>query len=185
MNSASCSTLGDLLARIPEASNWTQLLRNVGLDVLLRDKNAQVTLLVPINSALEAGIDARPLRNETTLSELVLVAPEIQNPLVGYHVLPGLWPSYTLRAGTKIDTSDSVDKVNRLQITAQGPTSLRGIGSSTNILQGDLLACGPSVVHIVDQVLLPFTFDQAAVDAISGTQVPSTPAPQVTSPAGR
>lgn len=43
-----------------------------------------------------------------------------------------------------------------------------------------LLLC-PAVL----QVLLPFTFDQAAVDAISGTQVPSTPAPQVTSPAGR
>jgi hypothetical protein len=44
-------------------------------------------------------------------------------------VLPGLWPSYTLRAGTKIDTSDTVDKVNRLQITAQGPTSV-STGSS-------------------------------------------------------
>ena len=41
---------------------------------------------LPSNAAaLDAGIDARPLRNETTLSELVLVAPEIQNPLVGYH----------------------------------------------------------------------------------------------------
>ena len=39
-------------------------------------------------------------------------------------VLPGLWPSYTLQAGASIDTSDTVDKVNRLQITAQGPTSV-------------------------------------------------------------
>lgn len=32
------------------------------------------------------------------------------------------------------------------------PLQLQGIGSSTSILQGDIVACGPAVVHIVDQV---------------------------------
>lgn len=36
-------------------------------------------------AALSAEIDARPLRAERNLSELVLNAPEIVNPLVGYH----------------------------------------------------------------------------------------------------
>lgn len=36
-------------------------------------------------AALTAQIDARPLRNESTLSELLLNAPELENPLVGYH----------------------------------------------------------------------------------------------------
>lgn len=40
-------------------------------------------------------------------------------------VLPGLWPSSTLQAGARIDTSDTIDKVNKLQITAQGPSSVR------------------------------------------------------------
>lgn len=29
---------------------------------------------------------------------------------------------------------------------------LLGIGSNANILQGDIVACGPSIIHIVDQV---------------------------------
>ena len=28
---------------------------------------------------------------------------------------------------------------------------LQGIGSSARILQGDLAACGPSVIHVIDQ----------------------------------
>lgn len=37
------------------------------------------------DAALNAAIDARPLRNESTLTELILNAPELVNPLVGYH----------------------------------------------------------------------------------------------------
>lgn len=40
-------------------------------------------------------------------------------------VLPGLWPSWTLQPGTRIDTSDTINKVDRLQITALGPSSVR------------------------------------------------------------
>ncbi|PRW55961.1 barwin-like endoglucanase [Chlorella sorokiniana] len=182
---ASCSTIGEVLGRIPEASNWTQLVNSAGLNILLQSKTAQVTLLVPINSALSAELDARPLRAERNLSELVLNAPEIVNPLVGYHVLPRLWPSFTLLPGTAINTSDTIDKVNRLQVTALGPTALQGIGSSARILQGDLAACGPSVIHVVDQVLLPFTFNQSAIDAITGTQVPLSQASTQLPAAGR
>ncbi len=33
---------------------------------------------------------------------------------------------------------------------------LQGVGSSANIVQPDLKTCGPSVVHVIDAVLLPF-----------------------------
>lgn len=42
------------------------------------------------------------------------------------------------------------------------------------VLQADIAACGPSVVHIIDQILLPFSFDQEPTDAITGTQVASS-----------
>eukprot|EP00887_Chlorella_sp_A99_P002824 scaffold6.g2824.t1 len=184
-----CLTLAELLEAMPEAARFLQLMRGVGLGMLLDDSKASVTLLVPVESAFNASIDARPLRDEATLDELILNAPEIQNPLVGYHVLPALWPSWTLQPGTKLNTSDTIDKVNRLQIAAAGPGTLRGVGSSAAVLAADLVACGPSVVHVISQVLLPFSFDQAAVDAISGTQVapatrqvplvPASPTPAV------
>lgn len=138
-------------------------------------------------------------------------------------MLPGLWPSAAFRPGARINTSDTIDKVNRLQLTARGdgtvrqagaegsacmlpiavhvqgaagrderdgscppagsaallcaasvhlaaapppslplmltqpppprfPRQLQGIGTSANILQRDIVSCGPSVVHVVDQV---------------------------------
>lgn len=35
---------------------------------------------------------------------------------------------------------------------------LKGIGNSVNILQGDIPACGPSIIHITDNALLPLMF---------------------------
>ena len=89
-------------------------------------------------------------------------------------MVQGLWPSSTLTSGTSLPTSNTIDKVNPLTIDVRGPTLLQGIGDSAVILQADIAACGPSVVHIIDQILLPFRFDQGPTDAITGTQVPSS-----------
>ena len=91
-------------------------------------------------------------------------------------MLQGLWPTAALSPGVTLPTSNTIDKVNPLTIKVVGPTQLQGIGNAANILQSDIAACGPSIIHIIDQILLPFTFDQAPIDAITGTQVPtSTP----------
>jgi hypothetical protein len=169
---AECKSLGEVLAAIPEASQWLDLMKKAGGNVLLNDKSTQATLLVPINSAFTAGVDAQPLRPEKNMQELIINAPDIVNPLVGYSILRGLWPSATLSAGTTLPTANTVDKVNPLTIKVVSPTQLQGIGNGANILQADIAACGPSVVHIIDQILLPFSFDQGPTDAIRGTQVP-------------
>jgi uncharacterized surface protein with fasciclin (FAS1) repeats len=80
-----CRTVGEVLASIPEASQWLQLLKNAGLaPVLLSDQNVQATLLVPVNSAFSAGVDARPQRQERTMQELIASAPDLTAPLAGY-----------------------------------------------------------------------------------------------------
>ena len=80
-----CQTLGAVLAAIPEASLWLELLKSAGLDVVvLGDRSVQKTLLVPINSAFTAGIDASPLRPETTLGALITNSPDARIPLAGY-----------------------------------------------------------------------------------------------------
>lgn len=94
-------------------------------------------------------------------------------------VIKGLWPSSTLSSGTTLPTSSTIDKVNPLGIQVAGPTSLQGIGNSANILQADIAACGPSVVHVIDQVLLPFSFNQGAADAITATNAPGQVQPNV------
>ena len=45
-----------------------------------------------MGAALNATINACPLRNETELSDLLVNAPELANPLVGYHgAAAALW----------------------------------------------------------------------------------------------
>jgi hypothetical protein len=58
--------------------------QSVGLGMLLDDRSVQSTLLVPVTSALSAGINAAPLREERTLADLIRNAPEVLNPLIGY-----------------------------------------------------------------------------------------------------
>ena len=55
------------------------------------------------------------------------------------------------------------------------PHQLSGIGSTADILASDIAACGPSVVHVISEVLLPFVFNQTALDAITATQAPAAP----------
>jgi hypothetical protein len=110
------------------------------------------------------------------LQELIDNAPDARTPLAGYSVVRGLWPSSTLTSVTTLPTSNTIDKVNPLTIKVLGSTQLEGIGDDATILQADIAACGPSVVHIIDQILLPFTFTQGPTDAITGTQVPSVSA---------
>lgn len=208
-----CEAVLQTLRGIPEVSSWVTLLTNVGLSVMLSSTSAQATMLVPVNSALDAPVDGYADRNVTTLAGLINVAPELANPLVAYHVGKGLWPSWTLEPGTELPTSATLDKVNLLTVTAEADGVLQGIGSSATILQPNIAACGPSVIHIIDQVglnlgerererdigkltrtqlsrtnsnqfitspllqvLLPFTFDQKSLDAITATQVPASTA---------
>lgn len=130
-------------------------------------------------------------------------------------VIRGLWPTNTLLPGTALNSSDTIDKVNFLQVQVgpdrqvggrlgvtgvQGPlcgcaladrsphimaqstrlsvcspnycwhacignvmvhpfqlwpacaSQLVGIGSNAAILQSNIVACGPSIIHIVDTV---------------------------------
>jgi hypothetical protein len=60
-------------------------MQNIGLQPLLNDPKARNTLLIPTNAALNASLNGCPLRNETSLKELLNNAPELTNPLVGYH----------------------------------------------------------------------------------------------------
>ena len=42
---------------------------------------------------------------------------------------------------------------------------VKGIGSTAKIIDPDLPACGPSVVHVVDTVLLPFAVNSTSASA--------------------
>ena len=72
----------------------------------------------------------------------------------------------------QIPTSNTVDKVNPLVVSIAKDGVIEAQGSAARILQKDIAACGPTVIHIVDNILLPFRFDDSPKDAVSDTQVP-------------
>jgi uncharacterized surface protein with fasciclin (FAS1) repeats len=176
---SACRTLGEVLAGVPDASRWLALLKGAGLtQTLLKSAGASGTILVPINSAFDASIDARPVRDEATLGELVANSPDLQLPLAGYHTVQGLWPAATLTAGAQLSTSNKIGQANPefLKIVVSQDRLLRGTGSSAEVLQADAASCGPTVVHFISQVLLPFSFEQfgqGPIDVIEATQVKS------------
>lgn len=172
-----CLTIGEVLDLIPDASIWKQVLIDAGMKiVLLNDPKVQTTLLVPINGAF-----FKPLEDATygaDISELKNARPDIINSLVGASVLKGLYPSNALAPGEILPTSNTIDKVNPLTLEVVGsPEGLRiqAQGSSAAIITQNIAACGPSVIHLIDTVLLPFRFDDEPRDAVTGTHSGYTP----------
>lgn len=90
-----------------------------------------------------------------------------------YAVWKGLWPSDTLGTGMLIPTSNTIDKENPLYIQIEGDRILKSQGSTAQVLQYDIVACGLSVIHIVDNFLIPFKFDDTPKDAVIDTKAQS------------
>lgn len=89
-----------------------------------------------------------------------------------FAVWQGLWPSDSLGTGMQIPTSNTIDKVNPLPVSIAEDGVIEAQGSTARILQSDLAACGPTIIHIVDNILFPFRFDDSPKDAVSDTQIP-------------
>lgn len=169
--SEECMTIGEVLDAIPQASMWKELLKDAGLNnILLADPKAQATVIVPVDASFSDPINAKPMWNESTIGELIVSSPDIVNSLAGASVWKGLWPSDSLGTGMQIPTSNTVDKVNPLTIQIKDGKIIQSQGSAARILQSDIVACGPSVIHIVDAILLPFRFDDGPKDAVRDTQ---------------
>lgn len=167
----SCMTIGEVLKSIG-ATKWYDLLADGGFKTVLLDpKDVQATLLVPVDQAFFTPINGEPLRSEKTMDELVYYAPDIKKPLAGASILPGLWPSDSLGTSMRIPSSNSIGMNPLNIIVGEDKVLTAENGKSTaNIVQKDILACGPSIIHLTDNILLPFSFQDAPKDAIIGQQ---------------
>lgn len=82
-----CMTVGEVLKAIG-ANKWYDILASTGVkSSILDDPKVETTLLVPLDYTFFKMIDAKPLRNESTMDELVFYAPEIKRPLAGASIL--------------------------------------------------------------------------------------------------
>jgi hypothetical protein len=169
-----CLSVGETLQAIG-ATKYYELLQAAGLKTVIMDpRDVQATLLVPTDQAFFAAIDATPLREEKSIDELVYYAPELKKPLAGASILKGLWPTDSMGSGVRIPTSnklgmgtlhaiieesEEVDGNNRRKKSVVSEN-----GNKVNVLQADIVTCGPSILHVVDAVPLPFGFDDEPID---------------------
>lgn len=127
-----------------------------GLVDALANPSANITVFAPTNSAFEALIAAL----NTTAADL-LSQTQLLQTVVGYHVVPGLYPSSSLMNGEVLETSimrPLTVKINGMEVQIV-PTG----GSPATVVGADIMASN-GIVHVIDAVLLP---------------APNTPAPEM------
>lgn len=172
----SCLSIGDTLLEIG-ATMYYNLLQDAGLKTVILDpKDVQATLLVPVDESFFYEIDASPLREEKSIDELTYYAPELRKPLAGTSILKGLWPSDSFGNGMRIPTSNNLG-MSRLHVIVKDTVPPKvdadnrkmyelhaDNGNSAEVLVKDIVTCGPSIIHVVSNVLLPFSFDDKPID---------------------
>lgn len=169
-----CLSIGETLLAIG-ATKYYQMLQDAGLrTVTLDPRDVQATLLVPVDESFFYDINATPLREEQSIDELIYYAPELKKPLAGASILKGLWATDSLGNGMRIPTSnylgmnqlfafpEELDKVGEDNRRLKGITAQNG--NTVEIVVQDIVTCGPSIIHVVSDVVLPFGFDDEPID---------------------
>jgi hypothetical protein len=162
-----CLTVGEVLDRVPQVSRFAQLMEDSGYKRgILDDSKVMATLVIPVDSAFDAPLEENQYGKNMTV--VVEERPDIISPLIGAAIWKGLWTSDTFSPrGTQIQTSNSIGtEGSPLEVTVRSSGS--GIyvdsGSMGRVLVSDLAACGPSVIHIVDTIILPFRWGDGPRD---------------------
>lgn len=170
-----CLTIGEILEQIPDASRFFNLLTYSGLkNQLLDDPKVMATVIVPTDDAFAAplGSSAEPNEYGANMSVLIENRPDVISSLIGASIWKGLYPSSTLQSGTSIPTSNSIGGMGAPPLEVQiardrDDISIEAQGSTAKIIARDIAGCGPSVIHIVDTILLPFSFDDQPKDRLN------------------
>ncbi len=169
-----CLTIGETLLAIG-ATKYHRLLQDAGLRTLILDpKDVQATLLVPVDESFFYDIDAAPLREERSIDELIYYAPELKKPLAGATILKGLWASDSFGNGMRIPTSNYLG-MNQLFAVVEELEEVDGDNRRKKVIAAqngnmvefevlDIVTCGPSIIHVVSDVILPFGFDDEPID---------------------
>ncbi|DBA72895.1 TPA: Expansin-B5 [Trebouxia sp. C0005] len=178
-----CQSIWQVINLDPDLSMWVSLLQGKGLGGTFNTTTSQITMFAPTNAAFTSNIfeGQAGTNGANDLSELLGNRPDAVNPIIGYNVLPASYNLAALTPGRSLDTTDTAKSGNTVQgvpetlvvnVTSNSGTGaqLKGIGNSVNVLQADIPACGPSVVHITDGALLPLLFAAAPSSAPAATQ---------------
>eukprot|EP01025_Chloroclados_australasicus_P057096 TRINITY_DN7106_c0_g1_i1.p1 TRINITY_DN7106_c0_g1~~TRINITY_DN7106_c0_g1_i1.p1 ORF type:complete len:861 (+),score=143.45 TRINITY_DN7106_c0_g1_i1:336-2918(+) len=177
-------TIEETLASRPDLTLLYSIIQEMDLNGLLDDPALGVTFFAPDNKALDQLLEAENedlssiLADERKLSAL--------KRLVLYHTLPESYAANELKSLAISKTKLGVDFPLFVEAPGSGALTIEGLFSVGQVIEKDALVCG-SVMHVVDQVLMPFE-DIDAIPSIPfevvAYPVPDpSPSPAATEPA--
>eukprot|EP01025_Chloroclados_australasicus_P007191 TRINITY_DN1229_c0_g2_i2.p1 TRINITY_DN1229_c0_g2~~TRINITY_DN1229_c0_g2_i2.p1 ORF type:complete len:301 (-),score=54.38 TRINITY_DN1229_c0_g2_i2:433-1335(-) len=115
------------------------------------------TIFAPTNEAIESLVQTLGLDSaEQLLSDMAL----LQTVLI-YHILPQALTIADFEDGQEITTLEG----DKLTIDAEGFFAIGGVGSDAEVVFFDIMA-GEVVMHIIDNVLLPFEVTDDMIQVI-------------------
>eukprot|EP01023_Acetabularia_acetabulum_P010749 TRINITY_DN1489_c1_g1_i4.p3 TRINITY_DN1489_c1_g1~~TRINITY_DN1489_c1_g1_i4.p3 ORF type:complete len:185 (-),score=58.05 TRINITY_DN1489_c1_g1_i4:248-802(-) len=143
---ATFGSIVDAAVATPELSSLVAAVTAAGLVDTLADPALVATVFAPTNDAFAAalsalGITFEALANDTaTLTDILL-----------YHVVPAKALSTDLMDGMILSTLGD----SNLTVSLTDGVVIEAVGSSASVVTPDVVA-GAGVVHIINEVLLPF-----------------------------
>jgi len=139
----------------------TDLLQSAGLDTLLDDPSANLTLFAPTDRAISYG-----LRNlHMSINDVKANQTELQN-FLKYHVVPGLHKTADLN-NERIFTTASGEQLRTNHYLVNNQFYVDGARIVNRNIE-----CKNGVIHVISGVLIPFEGD--VYDVISNTPELST-----------
>eukprot|EP00884_Botryococcus_braunii_P016475 jgi/Botrbrau1/3510/Bobra.341_2s0039.1 len=155
----------------PDLSTWLQLLQARGLTSQLDNPTVSVTMFAPVNEAFTDPVLLGTRFNAANITDLLAANPSAVAPVVGYHLVKGVYAPASLLPGTVLNTTATLKEFNStdrvLSLTILSPSQVKGIGSTATILRPGVVTCGPQVVYVIDSVLIPFTLQDPSGDPVS------------------
>ena len=89
-----------------------------------------------------------------TAEELLGLGPETIQSILLYHVVPGVAAFSTDLSDGQVLPTASPDGLE-LIVDLEGGVFIESVGSTVEVIAFDIAACG-AVIHVIDEVLLPF-----------------------------
>merc|ERR1712113_571753 len=151
----------------PDLSSLVDAVVAADLVPALSDPSTTYTVFAPTNEAFASLLDTLGVETVDDIDTDTLTK------VLKYHVVPVPALSTDLTDGQVLDTLD-VPETLTVDLS-DSCVKIVGVGSTATVIAPDNLA-GNNVVHVIDEVLLPFELPESTME-----QVPEAPTPEIPS----
>merc|ERR1712113_1161275 len=156
----------------PDLSSLVDAVVAADLVPALSDPSTTYTVFAPTNEAFASLLDTLGVETVDDIDTDVLTK------VLKYHVVPVAALSTDLTDGQVLDT---LDVPETLTVDLSDGVKIVGVGSTATVIAPDLLA-GNNVVHVINEVLLPFELPGSPSEEPTTEPVPEEPVPEAPTP---